>query len=386
MLKIQFKDRRKPALWLVDSTLKIGSDPSCDIVVDETGVDPTHVELDISQNEILLRNVSPQRSVFINEVPVVKEHILEAWDIIRLGTCELEIMDPLKERPENIPSHNDQATVIRPSVSPWMFKAMSPPLDGQYFSLASGFTIGREDKNDIVLPLGYISRQHAQVAIRKDKLYIEDMNSSNGTYVNDERVKSCELRNGDQVRLDEFLFSVVGPVTKVDSKPRTIVREKKAKKEKKSASKVATGRMQQELASQRVFFHGLSTDVQGKVFEITNVHTHLSRMLGHHLSRSEKSVSARHVYLNETDIGWEVKNDGASDGLLINEKMQSRAVLQDGDEIIVGGTRLKFQSVGDQPLSYGTAVQEKSSPTGLIIGVILVAAIAAGAAFFLGLI
>ena len=178
--------------------------------------------------------------MFINDVPVVKEHKLVAWDVIRLGSSELEIIDPLNEKAEQPAPEIEQKTVIRPAVSPWMLKGGSAPLDGQYFSLANGFVIGRDEKNDIVVPLSYVSRRHAKIALRKDKLYIEDLNSSNGTYVNGESVKSCELRNGDELRFDEFIFNVIGPVTKVDSKPRTVVRDAKKKKTKKTnAQKLA---------------------------------------------------------------------------------------------------------------------------------------------------
>ncbi|TQV89777.1 FHA domain-containing protein [Aliikangiella coralliicola] len=384
MLKIQFKDRRKPAIWLVDSTFTIGSDPGCDIVVDEDQVDPQHVELVIQQDEILLKNVSAKRSVFINEVPVVNEHQLVAWDIIRLGTSELEIIDPLSERtpvPEKVP---EQATVIRPSVSPWMLKAISPPLDGQYFSLANGFDIGREKSCDVLVPLSYVSRKHAKFALRKDKLYIEDLNSSNGTYVNGERIKSCELRNGDELRLDEFIFSVIGPVTKVESKPRTIVREKVAKPKKENRVTANHGLIKKSEASHKVFLHGMSPDVQGKIYEITKTQNHISRMLGHHLSTSERSVSARHVYLQETDLGWQIKNDGAADGLMVNGKMQARSVLQDGDELVVGGTLLKFQCVGDKPLNYAKP-SGGSSGTGKAIAAVVVVVVVALGAFYLGL-
>lgn len=384
MLKIQFKDRRKPAMWLVDSSIKIGKDTKCDIVVDEAIVDDVHCELMVEQSEITLRNLSANRSVFVNDVPVIKSQKLVAWDVIKLGSAELEIVDPLKERSQPRSAVQSSKTVIRPAISAWMLKANSAPLSGQFFQVNHAFTIGRDEKADIMVPLSFISRIHAKLSIKKEKLYVEDAGSSNGTFVNDEKVKSCELRNNDELRLDEFSFLVVGPEVAEQSKPRTIVREKKEVLEgiKKTSTK---SQNKPNLASGKVFLHDIDKQSTGKIYEITRTKNHLSKMLGHHLSTSESSVSARHVYLNESDLGWEIVNNGASDGLLINGKMQIRAVLQDGDNITVGGTQLKFQSVGDVPLSYFKPKRKKSISTKLI-WVVVVVGIAVVVAYTQGLI
>lgn len=382
MLKIQFKDRRKPAMWLIDSTLKIGSDPSCEIIVDEEMVDPVHVELIIQQDEILLRNVSAQRSVFVNDIPIVNEQLLSAWDVLRLGESELEIIDPLQERnpaPEKKP---EQATVIRPVVSPWMLKALSAPLGGQYFSLKDSMVVGRDDASDIKLPYGYISRKHLKLVLSKDLLLVQDLKSSNGTYVNGERIVSSELRNGDELRLDEFAFEVIGPEVKNNSKPRKMVKTKPAKSKPADKTQVGTTTQDKEQpASHKVFLHGLSEGVEGKVYEIVHTENHISRMLGHHLSTSEKSVSARHVYLTETELGWEIKNDGAADGLLVNGKMQSKVILQDGDDVIVGGSLLKFQCVGELPLTYAKPRKKPKKSGKFVVAMIILLAIGAGIYF-----
>lgn len=363
-------------MWLVDSSIKIGKDSICDIVIDEAHVDAVHCELIVEQSDITLNNLSANRSVFVNEIPVIKSQKLVAWDVIKLGTAELEIIDPLKERSQPPQSVQSNKTVIRPAISDWMLKANSAPLSGQFFQVNQGFTIGRDEKADILVPLSFISRIHSKLVIKKEKLYVEDANSSNGTYVNDEKIKSCELRNNDELRLDEFSFLVVGPDIAEKSKPRTIVREKKEVLER--ATKTVTKSLDKpDVASSKVFLHDIDKHSTGKIYEINRNKNHLSKMLGHHLSTSEKSVSARHVYLNESDLGWEVFNNGASDGLLVNDKMQIRAVLQDGDEITVGGTKLKFQAVGDVPLSYFKPGRSKSASSKIIW---LIAIVGAGVA------
>ena len=102
-----------------------------------------------------------------------------------------------------------------------MLKAESSPLDGQYFSLANDFIIGRDEKSDITLPFSYVSRSHLKITLPEEKCFVEDLGSSNGTYINGDKVKSCEVRNGDELKIDQFTFQVIGPVVEKEDKPRT---------------------------------------------------------------------------------------------------------------------------------------------------------------------
>ncbi|MFT6732228.1 MAG: pSer/pThr/pTyr-binding forkhead associated (FHA) protein [Polaribacter sp.] len=351
MLKIQFKDRRKPAMWLVEPTLKISSEMPCDILIEDPNAKGIDCELVIEHSQILLNVSSSAPTVFINEVPVLQNQVIDAWDVIRIGKDELELIDPLKERSTQPRPVESNKTVIRSAISGWMLKANTKPIMGRFYQINDGNTIGRDDEANIVVPLDYISRIHAKLSINKGLLFIEDLKSSNGTFVNDERVKKSELRNKDELRLYEFSFTVIGPDIKNETKPKTIVRKNKdvAEQIKKS---ITSSHPKIRLASQTVYLHDIDESSKGKIHEIINAKNHLSKLLGHHLSTSEQSVSARHVYLNQTDTGWEIVNNGASDGLLINGRMQIRAVLSDEDEVKVGGIQFKFQSSGTQPKSY----------------------------------
>ena len=71
-------------------------------------------------------------------------------------------------------------------------------------------TIGRTPDNDVHIDAEFISRHHA-VALRAGaKTVIEDLNSTNGTYVNGQRVNRRTLKDGDLVTLGktEFRFSI----------------------------------------------------------------------------------------------------------------------------------------------------------------------------------
>jgi len=373
MLKIQFKDRRKPAMWLVESTLIISSETPCDILIEDPSAKGIDCQLVVEHSQITLIVSSSMPMVYVNEIPVLQSQSINAWDVIRIGTDELELIDPLKERSQQPNVAESSKTVIRTAISDWMLKANTKPLIGRFYQINDGNTIGRDDEADIVVPLDYISRIHAKLSVNKGILFIEDLNSSNGTFVNDERVKKSELRNKDVIRLDEFSFLIIGPETKKESKPKTIVRDKREITEKIKKSITST-HPKIRLASQTVYLHDINENSKGKVHEIINAKNHLSKLLGHHLSTSEQSVSARHVYLNQTDTGWEIVNNGASDGLLINGRMQIRAVLSDEDEVTVGGVKFKFQSSGVQAKNY---VKAKKSNSKFIIPVVAIVSLIA---------
>lgn len=72
---------------------------------------------------------------------------------------------------------------------------------GKQYTLGAETTIGRGAENTIVLDMDNVSRQHARVLHRKDGYYIEDLNSTNGSYVNDIEIKYERLRNGDLIKI-----------------------------------------------------------------------------------------------------------------------------------------------------------------------------------------
>lgn len=69
---------------------------------------------------------------------------------------------------------------------------------------ARGTTIGRDDENSIRLEDTKVSRRHAVVKPRDGKWFIEDLDSTNGVYVNGAKVKQAELRKGDQVHIGSY--------------------------------------------------------------------------------------------------------------------------------------------------------------------------------------
>src|SRR5262249_1765168 len=68
--------------------------------------------------------------------------------------------------------------------------------------------LGRHPDCDIVLELGAVSREHAQITSADNQWYVEDLRSRNGTFVNGKQITGRQaLVDQDQVRICDFLLT-----------------------------------------------------------------------------------------------------------------------------------------------------------------------------------
>ena len=83
-------------------------------------------------------------------------------------------------------------------------------------------TLGRRPYNDIVIDNLAVSGEHAVLQMVGSEVYLEDQNSTNGTYVNGKAVKKQLLQNGDLVEVGKYTIKFVGDAV-VDSFEKTMV-------------------------------------------------------------------------------------------------------------------------------------------------------------------
>lgn len=76
-------------------------------------------------------------------------------------------------------------------------------LEGRVFAPAEGqmLTVGRAAACDLQLEDDGVSRRHCSIELREGELWVRDLGSANGTFVNEERVETARLEPGDRVRL-----------------------------------------------------------------------------------------------------------------------------------------------------------------------------------------
>jgi pSer/pThr/pTyr-binding forkhead associated (FHA) protein len=67
--------------------------------------------------------------------------------------------------------------------------------------------IGRSPDAEVFLDDVTVSRNHALIVRRKDGLYIDDLGSLNGTYVNRRRIESHKLEDADEIQIGKYKLS-----------------------------------------------------------------------------------------------------------------------------------------------------------------------------------
>ena len=83
------------------------------------------------------------------------------------------------------------------------------PARGKSFDLGDELIIGRADKCHLVLDDTYVSQIHARIFAKGDAFVLEDLGSTNGTYLNRRRITSpTELQRGDRVKIGKTVLEM----------------------------------------------------------------------------------------------------------------------------------------------------------------------------------
>ena len=122
----------------------------------------------------------------------------------------------------------------------YALRFISGKYQGGEFPLVKGreIVIGRSSELDMVLIEDMVSRRHAKIQTTEDEIAIMDMGSTNGTFVNGEKVKKARLKEGDRILIGTSIMKLVT----VD--PATTVSEAEARNQLEKRGQQAAMRTQ----------------------------------------------------------------------------------------------------------------------------------------------
>ena len=94
---------------------------------------------------------------------------------------------------------------------PYTLKFISGKYQGGEFPLKADkqLVIGRSSELDMVLVEDMVSRKHARIVLARGEITIEDLGSTNGTFVNGEKVKKGPLKEGDRILIGTSILKLV---------------------------------------------------------------------------------------------------------------------------------------------------------------------------------
>ncbi|MEM9953214.1 MAG: FHA domain-containing protein [Chloroflexota bacterium] len=202
-------------------------------------------------------------------------------------------------------------------------------------------TIGRASSNDIQIPEQHVSRQHAVIRYRDGFFMINDLASSNGTFVNDKQIIApAPLLAGDKIRLFEPIleFLAVAEAEEFGEDSQVI----RAADPNGQASFIITNGPQ-----------------EGQSIALLIDELYIGRATSSatwQILIQDPSVSRPHARLKRIHGTWHLIDLDSSNGTRVNHNIlqpNESVMLQDGDKVEFGGSILVFRLGWQSPNQQG---------------------------------
>jgi len=253
----------------------------------------------------------------------------------------------------------------QPKASEWALECERLP-EGRV-AIDKPVVIGRGADCDLVIAEPYLSRRHVAIEVADGCLKVEDLGSANGTYVNGERVSLGEVRAGDEIRLDQLVFTVIGPPSAAADS--TQLRDPEATALHAVADPEGTALLAgvaEEHGHTRVIsvpqacLVGEHTGSELR-FELKAGQNRIGRALENEVSLTDPSVSSRHAELVEQQGQWILTDLNSTNGSFVNGSRVDSTPLEAGDRLRFGQVELTFvrefppgsESAGAAPATTG---------------------------------
>ena len=195
-LEIRIKDELTQTVPLVKENLLIGRSHECDIMLDEPYISRQHARLYFENDTYFIEDLKSEMGVTVNIKEISAKRALKNEDEIVLGYITITFLDPPPvEEPEQpsevttiLPGKTEATTALSSSRKYKLVLLSDKKKSSEHMITTRGLIIGRLKKNDVCLADKSVSRQHARIWCKKSKVYIEDLGSRNGTFVDGKKI------------------------------------------------------------------------------------------------------------------------------------------------------------------------------------------------------
>jgi pSer/pThr/pTyr-binding forkhead associated (FHA) protein len=205
-------------LELAGGELTIGRDSDRQLILPSASVSRRHAKIVFENGQPCIVDEGSSNGVLINGVRITGP--TQIGPSTRIDVAEFRIaIEAVTAAADGARSASVPLSVPSLAVVPsgpansLRLVAEGGPYDGRMFNLPSGVTqVGRAVDNELVFDDPSLSRKHARLHRDGSKLEVEDLGSSNGTFVNGRKVGRGAVQPGDTIRFGDLSFRCEGGI------------------------------------------------------------------------------------------------------------------------------------------------------------------------------
>jgi pSer/pThr/pTyr-binding forkhead associated (FHA) protein len=195
-------------------------------------------------------------------------------------------------------------------------------------------TLGRRPYNDIVIDNLAVSGEHAILQMNGGEVTLEDLNSTNGTYLNGKAVKKQVLQNGDSIEIGKYKIKFVGDGAAENFDKTMVVKARPAAPPPppRAAAPVVSGGDSMGMGGVSASIKVLSGAASGREVPLTKVVTTIGKpgVAVAAITRRQQGFVVHHV-------------EGAGNPTLNGNPIKAEPIsLKNGDLIELAGTQMQF--------------------------------------------
>ncbi len=196
-----------------EQTVRVGRAEENDIVLDDVRVSRSHAELEWNGSGFSLRDLGSINGTYVNGQRLSNDtRLLHDGDEILLSK-QMIFYEIVRAEPAEAPPAPDSASDTEPlgQMGSYLIVSAGPDMGQEYPLWGEMITIGRASREatwEIRLTDRSVSRPHARLEHREDGFYLVDLQSANGTTLNDITVQGpTALKDGDVISVGETQLS-----------------------------------------------------------------------------------------------------------------------------------------------------------------------------------
>ena len=193
-------------------------------------------------------------------------------------------------------------------------------------------TLGRRPYNDIVINNLAVSGEHAVLQMSGGDVVLEDLNSTNGTYLNGKAVKKQQLQNGDSIEIGKYKIKFVGDAEADNFDKTMVVKARPVAPPPMRPTSTSMGGDSMGMGAFHASIKVLSGAASGREVPLTKVVTTIGKpgVAVAAITRRQQGFVVHHV-------------EGAGNPTLNGSPIKTDPVaLKNGDMIELAGTQMQF--------------------------------------------